>query len=92
MCTGVCASGLCVRERVHDLSRVSLLQSGLKQKLLRRDTTVRLNLAELTAELDLDVLNRLETLSRALSHTPSQPQMPLQVALPAVCPQHRHVS
>ncbi|XP_048883412.1 autophagy-related protein 2 homolog A isoform X3 [Brienomyrus brachyistius] len=54
-------------------------KTGLKQKQLRRDSTVRVDLAELTAELDLDVLNRLETLSRALSYTPSQPQMPPQM-------------
>lgn len=40
--------------------------------MLRRDSVVRVELGELSAELDLDVLSRLEPLSRAISHCPTQ--------------------
>uniref|UniRef100_A0A672GI32 Autophagy related 2A n=1 Tax=Salarias fasciatus TaxID=181472 RepID=A0A672GI32_SALFA len=43
-----------------------------KQRLVRRDSVVRVELAELSAELDLDILSRLGSLSRAFSHCPSQ--------------------
>ncbi|XP_054889953.1 autophagy-related protein 2 homolog A [Poeciliopsis prolifica] len=43
-----------------------------KQRVLRRDSVVRVELAELSAELDLDILSRLGSLSRAFSHCPSQ--------------------
>lgn len=43
-----------------------------KQRVLRRDTVVRLELAELSAELDLDILSRLGSLSKAFSHCPTQ--------------------
>lgn len=43
-----------------------------KQRVLRRDNVVRVELAELTTELDLDILSRLTSLSRAFSYCPSQ--------------------
>uniref|UniRef100_A0A3P8V0S0 Autophagy related 2A n=1 Tax=Cynoglossus semilaevis TaxID=244447 RepID=A0A3P8V0S0_CYNSE len=43
-----------------------------KQRVLRRDSVVRVELAELSAELDLDVISRLGNLSKAFSHCPSQ--------------------
>uniref|UniRef100_A0A8C7J8A4 Autophagy related 2A n=1 Tax=Oncorhynchus kisutch TaxID=8019 RepID=A0A8C7J8A4_ONCKI len=42
------------------------------QRVLRRDSVVRVELGELSAELDLDILSRLEPLSRACSHCPTQ--------------------
>uniref|UniRef100_A0A8C7J6D7 Autophagy related 2A n=1 Tax=Oncorhynchus kisutch TaxID=8019 RepID=A0A8C7J6D7_ONCKI len=43
-----------------------------RQRVLRRDSVVRVELGELSAELDLDILSRLEPLSRACSHCPTQ--------------------
>lgn len=43
-----------------------------KQRVVRRDIVVRLELAELSAELDLDILSRLARLSEAFSHCPTQ--------------------
>lgn len=43
-----------------------------KQRVVRRDSVVRVELAELSAELDLDILSRLENLSKAFSYCPSQ--------------------
>uniref|UniRef100_A0A667ZPJ6 Autophagy related 2A n=1 Tax=Myripristis murdjan TaxID=586833 RepID=A0A667ZPJ6_9TELE len=43
-----------------------------KQRVVRRDSVVRVELAELSAELDLDILTRLGSLSRAFSHCPTQ--------------------
>lgn len=43
-----------------------------KQRVVRRDSVVRVELAELSAELDLDILSRLGSLSRAFSNCPSQ--------------------
>ncbi|XP_029021444.1 autophagy-related protein 2 homolog A [Betta splendens] len=42
-----------------------------KQRVTRRDSVVRVELAELTAELDLDILSRLGSLSKAFSHCPT---------------------
>lgn len=43
-----------------------------KQRVVRRDSVVRVELAELSAELDLDILSRLGNLSKAFSYCPSQ--------------------
>ncbi|XP_037531173.1 autophagy-related protein 2 homolog A [Nematolebias whitei] len=48
-----------------------LLHKG-KQRVLRRDSVVRVELAELSAELDLDILSRLGSLSQAFSYCPTQ--------------------
>ncbi|XP_034545669.1 autophagy-related protein 2 homolog A isoform X1 [Notolabrus celidotus] len=47
-----------------------------KQRIVRRDSVVRVELAELSAELDLDVISRLERLSKAFSHCSAQPAGP----------------
>ncbi|KAJ0002898.1 hypothetical protein NQD34_008047 [Periophthalmus magnuspinnatus] len=49
-----------------------------KHRILRRESVVRIELAELTAELDLDILSRLSNLSRSFSHCPSQSPSPGQ--------------
>ncbi|KAI1898687.1 hypothetical protein AGOR_G00074940 [Albula goreensis] len=43
-------------------------KSGAKQRVMRRDSVMRLELGELSTELDLDVLIRLDRLTQALSH------------------------
>uniref|UniRef100_A0A8C5E1K8 Autophagy related 2A n=1 Tax=Gouania willdenowi TaxID=441366 RepID=A0A8C5E1K8_GOUWI len=43
-----------------------------KQQVLRRDSTVRVELAELSTELDLDILSRLGSISKAFSYCPTQ--------------------
>uniref|UniRef100_A0A3P8QAP5 Uncharacterized protein n=1 Tax=Astatotilapia calliptera TaxID=8154 RepID=A0A3P8QAP5_ASTCA len=43
-----------------------------KHTVLRRSSVVRVELAELSAELDLDILSRLESLSKAFSYCPNQ--------------------
>lgn len=43
-----------------------------KQRVLRRESVVRVELAELSAELDLDVISRLGSLSKAFSYCPTQ--------------------
>ncbi|KAF3693991.1 Autophagy-related protein 2 -like protein A [Channa argus] len=43
-----------------------------KQRVVRRDSVVRVELAELTTELDLDILSRLGSLSKAFSYCPTQ--------------------
>uniref|UniRef100_A0A8C2XJ07 Autophagy related 2A n=1 Tax=Cyclopterus lumpus TaxID=8103 RepID=A0A8C2XJ07_CYCLU len=42
-----------------------------KQRVVRRDSVVRVELAELSTELDLDILGRLGKLSKAFSHCPT---------------------
>ncbi|KAM4621735.1 autophagy-related protein 2 homolog A isoform 1-T1 [Polymixia lowei] len=48
-----------------------------KQRVVRRDSVVRVELAELSAELDLDILSRLGSLSKAFSHCPAQSAGPV---------------
>ncbi|KAM4732434.1 autophagy-related protein 2 homolog A [Anableps anableps] len=55
-----------------------------KQRVVRRDSVVRIELAELSAELDLDILSRLESLSRAFSHCPSQNSGPGLIQIQSV--------
>uniref|UniRef100_A0A669CNR2 Autophagy related 2A n=1 Tax=Oreochromis niloticus TaxID=8128 RepID=A0A669CNR2_ORENI len=43
-----------------------------KHTVLRRSSVVRVELAELSAELDLDILSRLRSLSKAFSYCPNQ--------------------
>ncbi|KAJ8282805.1 hypothetical protein COCON_G00053240 [Conger conger] len=45
-------------------------KSSVKQRVMHRDSTVRVELGELSTEVDLDVLNRLDLLTQALSHGP----------------------
>uniref|UniRef100_A0A6Q2ZCK0 Autophagy related 2A n=1 Tax=Esox lucius TaxID=8010 RepID=A0A6Q2ZCK0_ESOLU len=61
-----------------------------KQRLVRRDRAVRVELEELTAELDLDVMTRLEPLIRACSPSktgePPNPQVRLRSAFSVLSP------
>lgn len=43
-----------------------------KQRVVHRDSVVQVELAELSAELDLDILSRLGSLNRAFSHCSTQ--------------------
>uniref|UniRef100_A0A3Q3LIC3 Autophagy related 2A n=1 Tax=Labrus bergylta TaxID=56723 RepID=A0A3Q3LIC3_9LABR len=43
-----------------------------KQRVVRRESVVRVELAELSAELDLDIISRLGSLSKAFNHCPTQ--------------------
>lgn len=54
----------------------SVLQSGSKQRIVRRDSSLRVELGELTTEIDLDILGRLDSITQALSHCPNQPKKP----------------
>lgn len=56
-----------------------------KQRVVRRDSVVRVELAELRAELDLDVFSRLGNLSKAFSHCPSQNTQPGAVQSTELC-------
>ncbi|KAK0131055.1 Autophagy-related protein 2 A [Merluccius polli] len=47
-----------------------------RQRVVRRDSVVKVELAELSTELDLDVLSRVGNLSRAFSHRPTQTAQP----------------
>ncbi|XP_066504657.1 autophagy-related protein 2 homolog A [Hoplias malabaricus] len=51
-------------------------KSGLKQRVVRRDSSVRVELCELTTEVDLDTLGRLHSIIQALSHCPNQSSKP----------------
>lgn len=54
----------------------AVLQSGSKQRIVRRDSSLHVELGELTTEVDLDIVGRLESIIQALSHCPSQPKKP----------------
>lgn len=41
---------------------------------MRRDSSLQVELGELSSELDLDILGRLEHILQALSHCPMPPQ------------------
>lgn len=43
-----------------------------KQRVVRRESVVRVELAELSTELDLDIISRLGSLSKAFSYCPTQ--------------------
>lgn len=47
-----------------------------KQRVVRRESVVRVELAELSTELDLDILSRLGSLIKAFSHCPTQTAEP----------------
>uniref|UniRef100_A0A8C4NVQ3 Autophagy related 2A n=1 Tax=Dicentrarchus labrax TaxID=13489 RepID=A0A8C4NVQ3_DICLA len=49
-----------------------LTEKHLRRRVVRRESVVRVELAELSTELDLDVLSRLGSLSKAFSHCPTQ--------------------
>lgn len=43
-----------------------------KLRVVRRESVLRVELAELRTELDLDMFGRLQNLSKAFSHCPTQ--------------------
>nr|XP_061792826.1 autophagy-related protein 2 homolog A-like [Nerophis lumbriciformis] len=47
-----------------------------KQRVIRRESVVRVELEDLSTELDLDILTRLGNLSKAFSHCPAEPTGP----------------
>lgn len=47
-----------------------------KLRVVRRESVLRVELAELRTELDLDILSRLQMLSKAFSHCPIQTSKP----------------
>lgn len=51
-----------------------LLQSGSRRRVIRRDSSLRVELGELSSELDLDIIGRLEVILQALRHCPASPQ------------------
>ncbi|KAM8848900.1 autophagy-related protein 2 homolog A [Synchiropus picturatus] len=53
-----------------------------KQRVVRKDTVVHVDLAELGAELDLDIISRLGNLSRAFSYSPPEPPRPRSAPIP----------
>ena len=62
-----------------------------RQRVVRRDSVVKVELAELSAELDLDVLSRLGSLSRAFSHCPTQNPQPAATQVLALTHTHTGV-
>lgn len=63
-----------------------------KLKVVRRESVLRVELAELRTELDLDMFSRLQRLSKAFSHCPTQTAKPglLPVGL-ELCSSHNHI-
>uniref|UniRef100_A0A4W4GDZ6 Autophagy related 2A n=1 Tax=Electrophorus electricus TaxID=8005 RepID=A0A4W4GDZ6_ELEEL len=51
-------------------------KSGSKQRMVHRECSVCVDLGELTTEVDLDTLGRLDSIIQALSHCPSQAAKP----------------
>ncbi|XP_053361603.1 autophagy-related protein 2 homolog A isoform X1 [Clarias gariepinus] len=60
----------------HVLTEKQQRKSGSKQRIVRRDSSLRVELGELTTEIDLDILGRLDSITQALSHCPNQPKKP----------------
>ncbi|XP_076143716.1 autophagy-related protein 2 homolog A [Alosa pseudoharengus] len=54
----------------HSLSERNT-RKGAKQRVLHRESVLRIELGELTAELDLDIIGRLDCISQSLSSTDS---------------------
>lgn len=51
-----------------------LLKRGSRRRVIRRDSSLRIELGELNSELDLDIIGRLEDILQALRHCPAPPQ------------------
>ncbi|KAB5571342.1 hypothetical protein PHYPO_G00223950 [Pangasianodon hypophthalmus] len=60
----------------HSLTEKQQRKSGSKQRVVRRDSSLRVELGELNTEVDLDIVGRLDSIIQALSHCPSQPKKP----------------
>ncbi|XP_076877879.1 autophagy-related protein 2 homolog A [Brachyhypopomus gauderio] len=59
-------------------------KSGSKQRVVHKESSLHVDLGELTAEIDLDTLGRLDSIIRALSHCPSQAPTPAHAQAQAV--------
>ncbi|XP_050983369.1 autophagy-related protein 2 homolog A isoform X1 [Labeo rohita] len=58
----------------HSLSEKHMRKSGSRRRVIRRDSSLRVELAELSSELDLDIIGRLEDILQSLRHCPAPPQ------------------
>ncbi|KAI7801585.1 putative autophagy-related protein 2-like protein A, partial [Triplophysa rosa] len=58
----------------HSLCEKHMRKSGTRRRVVRRDSSLQVELGELSSELDLDILGRLEHILQALSHCPTPPQ------------------
>lgn len=56
--------------------------------MLRRESVLRIVLEELTAELDLDIIGRLDGLSQSLSSTPDSRDSPTKTQVRVNQPRH----
>ncbi|XP_063044404.1 autophagy-related protein 2 homolog A isoform X2 [Engraulis encrasicolus] len=63
------------------------MRKGAKQRMLQRTSVLRVELGELTSELDLDFIGRLDCLSRALSSTSQTSDSPTKS--PTQCVEQR---
>lgn len=55
---------------------VPIVSRQRKLRVMRRESVLRVELAELRTELDLDIFSRLQRLSKAFSHCPTQTTKP----------------
>uniref|UniRef100_A0A672MWH0 Autophagy related 2A n=1 Tax=Sinocyclocheilus grahami TaxID=75366 RepID=A0A672MWH0_SINGR len=58
----------------HSLSEKHMRKRGSRRRVIRRDSSLRIELGELNSELDLDIISRLEDILQALRHCPAPPQ------------------
>ncbi|KAL0176316.1 hypothetical protein M9458_028646, partial [Cirrhinus mrigala] len=58
----------------HSLSEKHMRKRGSRRRVIRRDSSLRVELAELSSELDLDIIGRLEDILQSLRHCPAPPQ------------------
>ncbi|TRY90128.1 hypothetical protein DNTS_031615 [Danionella cerebrum] len=58
----------------HSLSEKHMRKTGSRKRVVRRESSLRVELGELCSELDLDILGRLEDILQAVSHCPAPPQ------------------
>ncbi|XP_056625183.1 autophagy-related protein 2 homolog A [Triplophysa dalaica] len=58
----------------HSLCEKHMRKSGTRRRVVRRDSSLQVELGELSSELDLDILGRLEQILQALSHCSTPPQ------------------
>uniref|UniRef100_A0A671P343 Autophagy-related protein 2 homolog A-like n=1 Tax=Sinocyclocheilus anshuiensis TaxID=1608454 RepID=A0A671P343_9TELE len=55
----------------HSLSEKHMRKRGSRRRVIRRDSSLRIELRELNSELDLDIIGRLEDILQALRHCPA---------------------
>uniref|UniRef100_A0A8C1JSM5 Autophagy related 2A n=1 Tax=Cyprinus carpio TaxID=7962 RepID=A0A8C1JSM5_CYPCA len=63
---------------VHGIPTNSCSQMGSRRRVIRRDSSLRIELGELNSELDLDIIGRLEDILQALRHCPLHSSLLLQ--------------